>query len=61
MYVQHHILDAMNFYKNPFLVNFYLGNFEFIVKGFSCIFTLTCILSANRFGQALVIYDPKHE
>ena len=37
MYVLHHILDAMNFYKNPFLVNFFPVNFEFTVKGFSCI------------------------
>ena len=37
MYVLHHILDAMNFYKNPFLVNFFPVNFEFTVKGFNCI------------------------
>ena len=37
MYVLHHILDAMNFYKKPFLVNFFPVNFEFTVKGFNCI------------------------
>ena len=38
MYGLHHILDAMNFYKNPFLVNFFPVNFEFTVKGFNCIY-----------------------
>ena len=41
MYGLHHILDAMNFYKNPFLVNFFPVNFEFTVKGFNCTYNIS--------------------